>query len=105
MHWISNHDQLVNVLCTDGSVKTFSDSEMLFFYMACVGERTMSQLNGCDGAPESNGFIAGLVERYFDPLYGRKQEVRLNREQVGACNPHWVSRLCPVRSASRDHNP
>ncbi|MFH0962779.1 MAG: DUF1559 domain-containing protein [Planctomycetota bacterium] len=70
MHWISNHEQSYNVLFTDGSVKTFSDGAMLF-YKACVVERTTSQPNGCGGAPESNGFIAGLMQRYFDPLYAQ----------------------------------
>ena len=70
MQWISNHDQSYNVLFADGSVKTFSDGGMQF-YKACLKERVLNGPAGANGYPETNAFIAGLVERYFDPLYAQ----------------------------------
>jgi len=65
LYWVSNHDRSYNILFTDGSVKTFSDSAMQLY------KRIAAQRMICNGYLVPNNVLVELWENYFDPMYAQ----------------------------------
>jgi len=62
-----NHDMAYNVLFTDGSVKTFSDSGLSLYKTLCMGNHV-----GCNGIGQAPYYVGQNVwETYFDGLYAQ----------------------------------